>query len=775
MSPAESEFEGFSAKKQEPPPPPGPAPDLPAEAPEPDLPAEAPEPPAAPARSEFEGFARKAGGSGAAADIAAIGGTAAGAFAAGGIAGRGGVTIIGPKTFGQRMASSIAGVFVGLGLIVLSFVVIYFTETRVERAPIVRTKTARIDPAAPADGFVKFTAKPDRGEPVTTPNLPERPLFYVTERREIYGLGSEKKGIVAEASSGSEKDKRTAKKEWKYRDFEWTGDGQGTSVRWVAEAGFGKVTLRPPRDAEAYGAEPLYSGAPRTLVSALRSAAATGAAAPSPDALAATLRDAREVDPQAPAAQGRVWFQWTLAGDAKLPSPPVENDTGTYAVFRAEFTKGGAVEKTSWYPKSPDDTIRAGAIAVPCATFARSAVERKLAGPFHNAKTGQDLTFYGVPSGTRLVIAGDLGPGGRLENAIAIDIARDDLVRFQLSGGAAPLRAHPGDALAGLEAGLVRVTARPEVKPAREAFPALASVPATGPEATALAQLAGMPLLYLEKRVSWQFKDGTWHLVDRPQLVGRVPSITAGGAALDLAGDETTYIGLRTLATAEWPREESTPVGTLFWKEKVEYVGLPANGDVTFVGKLAAGRVLVRYVGPGGFEDLARRIENPGAEPFVGAQRVEVTGIPWGVELTVVGECRGGTIASGSERPKDFLLIAAMSEKALVDALATEDAMVKWLGRVAMFVLLWIGQMLVLGPLTALLGSIPWVGDFLGGATSLILGLVTGLLAFALTLLTVLLIKLWWAILIGLALLIAVGSMRGRKAATPAGASAAVR
>ena len=135
---------------------------------------------------------------------------------------------------------------------------------------------------------------------------------------------------------------------------------------------------------------------------------------------------------------------------------------------------------------------------------------------------------------------------------------------------------------------------------------------------------------------------------------------------------------------------------------------------------------------------------SPSSSPPIGTRRLTVKGVPAIGEFTVVGKLSGGKISDGEAF---FVTPETMSE--LVKNLKGEQNFKYWLLKVVSFFLFWIGLNLLIGPALAILDVADDFLPFLKFATSGIsagLMFVTAVIAFAVVLITTLLIKLFWVI-----------------------------
>lgn len=150
--------------------------------------------------------------------------------------------------------------------------------------------------------------------------------------------------------------------------------------------------------------------------------------------------------------------------------------------------------------------------------------------------------------------------------------------------------------------------------------------------------------------------------------------------------------------------------------------------------------------------------------PEVGDQRLTVRVIDAGEELIVFGDIVDGTVAGGTT-----FVISALGDQATTDALKTEYKIWYWVFKGGAVFCIGFGILAIFGPLLALVGYIPFIGDKISGAF--------GCAAFAFALVSVLvvtlLIKLFWVIVIlavvgiGVGIAIAIKSPRTPPGAPP--------
>lgn len=134
--------------------------------------------------------------------------------------------------------------------------------------------------------------------------------------------------------------------------------------------------------------------------------------------------------------------------------------------------------------------------------------------------------------------------------------------------------------------------------------------------------------------------------------------------------------------------------------------------------------------------------------PKVGDRRLTVKVIDVGQELVVFGDKMGNTVAGGTT-----FVVSAMSEQATSEQLHTEYKIWYWAIKGIAIFCIGFGILSIFGPLLTLVGYIPFIGTRMTGAF--------GCFAFAFAgiavILTTLLIKLLWPILILAALGIIIG------------------
>jgi hypothetical protein len=115
--------------------------------------------------------------------------------------------------------------------------------------------------------------------------------------------------------------------------------------------------------------------------------------------------------------------------------------------------------------------------------------------------------------------------------------------------------------------------------------------------------------------------------------------------------------------------------------------------------------------------------------PHLGGLRVRFTALRNGTVSTAFGQAASSTVAPLRVDGDPWLRVISGDREQAVQTLAAEYTATGWIGRVVAFLMMWIGMLLFLGPISTLLNVLP----FLGSASRFIVGLVTFPLALALT------------------------------------------
>ena len=161
------------------------------------------------------------------------------------------------------------------------------------------------------------------------------------------------------------------------------------------------------------------------------------------------------------------------------------------------------------------------------------------------------------------------------------------------------------------------------------------------------------------------------------------------------------------------------------------------------------------------------RGDNPRA-PAIGDIRVSYVGVPTGKLMTVVAKQSGEGFTDYPVMRGYSIQLAAVGERSaqgLLDDQAARESTLTWLMRLLGVFLMWLGFLLLLGPLAALVSVVPFLGTLAEGltaATAFFLALMLGMITIALAWL---LVHPWFSIsLIVAALLIGGGFFYLRRA-----------
>jgi len=118
----------------------------------------------------------------------------------------------------------------------------------------------------------------------------------------------------------------------------------------------------------------------------------------------------------------------------------------------------------------------------------------------------------------------------------------------------------------------------------------------------------------------------------------------------------------------------------------------------------------------------------------VGDVRISFGAIPSGKKVTVFGKLIGGAIEPHliKGETKFYRAMYGTRDEAIAE-LKTEYKVAGWIGRIVGFLMMWIGMLLLLGPISTVLDVLP----FLGSASRFVVGLLTFPIALALSLVTI--------------------------------------
>lgn len=123
------------------------------------------------------------------------------------------------------------------------------------------------------------------------------------------------------------------------------------------------------------------------------------------------------------------------------------------------------------------------------------------------------------------------------------------------------------------------------------------------------------------------------------------------------------------------------------------------------------------------------------AEPEVGDVRVSYRALPSGRKVTAFGKLSGSDLAPYLHKGEKRLYRAVSGTRdEAVAQMKQEYKVAGWAGRIIGFLMMWIGLLMMTGPLSTILDVLP----FLGSASRFVIGLMTFPIALVLSLVTIL-------------------------------------
>ncbi|MEW6356160.1 MAG: TMEM43 family protein [Planctomycetota bacterium] len=202
--------------------------------------------------------------------------------------------------------------------------------------------------------------------------------------------------------------------------------------------------------------------------------------------------------------------------------------------------------------------------------------------------------------------------------------------------------------------------------------------------------------------------------------------------------------------------------------ERATVRGIEIGAPVTFSGTLAGDTLSSVTVsakagaGPGEAKGKSRWYIGKGAPsaPEVGDVRLSFAGIRPDANLFVCGKLQGGAVGPTNYKGVLLLLAGRVTEDQAIAALQSEHRMWTWIARIGGFLCMWIGMCMMAGPLTFLLRYIPVLGELAGG----MLNFVFCVIALILTILTILLVRFFWVILLIAAVVVFLAIRRSMQA-----------
>jgi len=158
---------------------------------------------------------------------------------------------------------------------------------------------------------------------------------------------------------------------------------------------------------------------------------------------------------------------------------------------------------------------------------------------------------------------------------------------------------------------------------------------------------------------------------------------------------------------------------------------LPKSENIELNKHIAIAHWDVRLIG----SDYVFKGSGSYANPRIGDLRISFEGVHAGIKVTLFGKLDGKEIVTYYHKGKTRLYRAftGTKDEAIVQ-LKTEHKVMGWILRIIGFVLMWIGLSLILGPISAFLDVLPFLGKVGRG----IIGVITFVIALVLSLITIL-------------------------------------
>jgi hypothetical protein len=136
------------------------------------------------------------------------------------------------------------------------------------------------------------------------------------------------------------------------------------------------------------------------------------------------------------------------------------------------------------------------------------------------------------------------------------------------------------------------------------------------------------------------------------------------------------------------------------------------------------------------------------ASPAIGDERLHYRGWPLnsgGEKVSVAGTISGSRIEPITyDESGRFLALHPGTALEMIAQLKSEHSAITWVVRVVGFIMMWAGMSMMIGPFTTALSFVPILGSFGNGFIHLVLGMI----AFILTLITVLFAQLFWLVVV---------------------------
>lgn len=140
------------------------------------------------------------------------------------------------------------------------------------------------------------------------------------------------------------------------------------------------------------------------------------------------------------------------------------------------------------------------------------------------------------------------------------------------------------------------------------------------------------------------------------------------------------------------------------------------------------------------------------AEPQIGDWRMIFQAVPVDTEVSLIAQQKGNSFEPYKTKEGNTLEVLKIGNHTAAQmyaAMSSSNNTLKWILRIAGFVMMFLGLGLVAGPLNVLADAIPFVGTIVGGIT----GLVAFLIALPLTLVTIGVAWVYYRPVVGIAII----------------------
>ncbi|MCA9522977.1 MAG: TMEM43 family protein [Myxococcales bacterium] len=141
--------------------------------------------------------------------------------------------------------------------------------------------------------------------------------------------------------------------------------------------------------------------------------------------------------------------------------------------------------------------------------------------------------------------------------------------------------------------------------------------------------------------------------------------------------------------------------------------------------------------------------------PQVGDVRIQLRGVPRGLEVTAFAKLEGNRLAPYRFKEQTLYRVFLGDRETALGTMKTEHNRMIWFGRIAGFLMMWIGLSLFFGPINAVLDVIPFLGEAGRFIVAVAMFVVAFLLSVVTSLVAIIAHNIW--ILIGVLVLGLIG------------------